>query len=170
MKPVSEEQEANAAVALLLKIMNQDINILFVKRIEPSDDPWSGHIAFPGGKWSVKDQNLKQTIIREIFEETHIDLDDCCRFIGVMTATGSTLIEKLKILPFVILVEQNPTIEINKRELEWYGWISMEELIQHKKSVKNSFGEFPAYAIDDIVIWGLTYRILEGLIRILEHY
>lgn len=167
LEPVSEGQDANAAVALLLKPADQDFKILFVKRVESPTDPWSGQMAFPGGKRDMKDQNLKQTVIRETLEETNINLLDRCRFLGVMEPLRSLPRLEMKILPFVILLEQEPEIKLNE-ELEWFVWIQLEELVQHRGMVKFSFGEVPAYIVGNSVIWGLTYRILENFVHILE--
>ena len=77
LKPISDIKDADAAVALMLNSgMNQNLMVFFVKRVENYTDPWSGQIAFPGGKRSIKDENLKQTIIRETFEETMPDLEE----------------------------------------------------------------------------------------------
>jgi len=160
LKPASEGQDANAAVVLLLKPADQDLKILFVKRAESPADPWSGQMAFPGGKRDAKDQNLMQTVVRETLEETNINLLDRCRFLGVMDPLRSAPRPEMKILPFVILLEREPSIKLNE-ELEWFVWISLEELVQHKGIGKFSFGEVPAYIIGNSVIWGLTYRILE---------
>lgn len=168
LKPVPEGQGANAAVALLLKIMGQDLKIFFVKRVENPDDPWSGQMALPGGKWDAKDQNLKQTVVRETLEETNINLLDRCRFLGVMETLRSAPRPEMKILPFVVLLEHEPSIKLNE-ELEWFVWISLEELVQHKGTVKFSFGEHPAYIIGNSVIWGLTYRILDKFVHTLGY-
>jgi len=165
LKPVSTEQDADAAVALLLKHANEEgFRILLVKRAENPVDPWSGQMAFPGGKRSPEDQSLRQTVVRETLEETNINLLDRCRFLGVMTALTSTQRPEMKILPFVILLEHEPSIRLNEKELEGFVWISLEELIQHKGTFKFSFGKFPAYIVGSTVIWGLTYRILENFV------
>jgi 8-oxo-dGTP pyrophosphatase MutT (NUDIX family) len=166
LNPVSEDQEADAAVALLLKLMDQDLKLFVVKRVENPADPWSGQMALPGGKRDAKDKNLKQTITRETLEETNINLLDNCRFLGVMKPLRSTQRPGMKILPFVVLVEHEPLIKLNE-ELEWFVWISLEELTEHKGTVKFSFGKFPAYIVGNIVIWGLTYRILEKFVNTL---
>jgi 8-oxo-dGTP pyrophosphatase MutT (NUDIX family) len=168
LKPAAEGQDADAAVALLLKPTNRDLKVLFVKRVENPADPWSGQTAIPGGKRDVKDQNLKQTVVRETLEETSINLLDRCRFLGVIEPLRSTQRPEMKILPFVVLLEHEPTIKLNE-ELERFVWISLEELVQHKEIVKFSFGEFPAYIVGNTIIWGLTYRILEKFVHILEH-
>ena len=168
LKPVSEGQDADAAVVLLLKPMDQDLEALFVKRVENPADPWSGQMAFPGGKRDAKDKDLKQTVVRETLEETNINLLDRCRFLGVMETLRSTRRPEMKILPFVVLLEHEPSIKLNE-ELEEFVWISLEELVKHGGTVKFSFGGVPAYIVGNIVIWGLTYRILEKFVHTLKY-
>jgi 8-oxo-dGTP diphosphatase len=167
LKRVSEGQDADAAVALLLKSIDQDLKVLFVKRVENPDDPWSGQMAFPGGKRDAKDQNLKQTVVRETLEETNINLLDRCRFLGVMETQRSTRRPEMRILPFVVLLEHEPSIKLNE-ELEEFVWISLQELVQHKGTAEFSFGEVPAYIVRNSVIWGLTYRILQKFVYTLR--
>ncbi len=168
LKPVTDEQDANAAVALLLKPEEAGTNVLFVKRVENPADPWSGQVAFPGGKRDVKDLNLKQTVIRETLEETNINLLDGCRFLGVLTVLRSEPRPEMKILPFVILLEREPSMRLNEKELEGFVWIPLEEIVRGKGSVEFSFGEVPAYTVRGTVIWGLTYRILKNFISTLK--
>ncbi len=158
---------ADAAVALLLKPMNRDFKILLVKRIENPSDPWSGQMAFPGGKRDPKDRNIKQTVIRETLEETNIDVTRCCRFLGVLENIRSTVRPELLVTPFIILLEDEPTIMLNT-ELEEYFWVSVRKLQKTRGTTRLPFGEVPAYLIDSHVIWGLTYRIIEKFAQILE--
>ncbi len=167
LKPVSERQDASAAVALLLKTTDKDLKILFVKRAENLDDPWSGQIAFPGGKYDAKDKSLKQTVIRETLEETNINLLDRCRFLGAMEITTSTRRPEMKVLPFVVLLEHKPTIKLNY-ELERFVWISLKQVVQHRGTVKLGGVEWPSYIVGNNVIWGLTYKILETFLHTLE--
>jgi 8-oxo-dGTP pyrophosphatase MutT (NUDIX family) len=157
--PESSE-DADAAVALLLKQEPNKLKVFLVKRVEAPTDPWSGHVALPGGKRDVKDQNLKQTVVRETLEETNIALLDRCRFLGVMLPIRSTKKPEMKVLPFVILLEHEPLIKLNE-ELERYVWVSLEKLVEKRGPVNFSFGEYPAFLRGNNVIWGLTYRILE---------
>lgn len=168
LKPVSEEEEADAAVALLLKPTDQVLKVFLVKRVEIPTDPWSGQMSFPGGKRDAEDQNLKQTVVRETLEETNIDLLYRCQFLGLMKPMRSTLRPEMKILPFVILLNHEPSIKLNE-ELKRFVWISLEELTQNESTVKFDFGEFPAYHVGNSVIWGLTYRILKKLFKNLGH-
>lgn len=169
LRPVTDEQDANAAVALLLKPKNRDFDVLFVKRVENLADPWSGQMAFPGGKRDVKDANLVATVVRETLEETGVNLLDRCRFLGVLTALSSRPRPELKVLPFVVLLEHEPLIKLSAKELEGFVWISLNEIIKHRGSARLSFGEVPAFVVGSIVIWGLTYRALENFIDVLQH-
>ena len=168
LKPFSEEQEADAAVAILLKPVGQDVNILLVKRVENLRDPWSGQIALPGGKRERKDQNLKETVLREILEETGINLLDRCKFLGVIPPVKSRLNPKMRVLPFVILLEHDPVIQLNPDELERHYWIPIKNLIRNERIVRSKLGVHPAYVIGDIEIWGLTFRILKNFFHILN--
>ena len=163
LKPTSEKHDADAAVSLLLKESDEEFEILFVERVENPVDPWSGQMAFPGGKRSSEDQNLMQTVVRETLEEAHINLLDRCRFLGTMTTLTSDQKPEMEVLPFVFVLQHEPAIELNRKELERFIWVSVEELYQNEGSVKLEFGEFPAYIVSNNVIWGLTYRILKNL-------
>jgi 8-oxo-dGTP pyrophosphatase MutT (NUDIX family) len=167
LKSVSEPQDAGAAVALLLKPVNNNVKALFVKRAENPADPWSGQMALPGGKRDAKDKSLKDTVVRETLEETNINLLYRCRFLGSMGPFESDIRPELKIIPFVILLEHEPSIKLNA-ELKYSVWISPEELIENRATVKFSFGEFPAYIVGSNVIWGLTYKIFENFIHIVD--
>jgi len=167
LKPISDEQGANAAVALLLKSKRNDYDVLFVKRVENPSDPWSGQMALPGGKREPKDVSLKDTVMRETMEETGIKLDDC-RFLGVLTAVRSEPKLEIKILPFVVLLEDEPKLKLNKAELERFIWVPFEEIVQSKGTVEFSFGKVPAYIFADAIVWGVTYKILSKFIQAVE--
>src|ERR687886_382936 len=75
-----EEPLRRAAVALILRAGEQGvIELLMIKRAAFEGDPWSGHIALPGGRQEPGDASLQDTAIRETWEETGIDLarDGC---------------------------------------------------------------------------------------------
>lgn len=166
--PVSEALRADAAVALLLEPTDRDLKVLLVKRVETHSDPWSGQMALPGGKRDPKDKDAKQTIVRETLEETNINLLDRCRFLGVMDPLTSTPRPEMRIIPFVVLLEHEPSIRLSG-ELEEFVWVSLEELERHNRTVNFSFGKQPAYVIGDYPVWGLTYRILKKFFQILKN-
>lgn len=167
LKSASEEEGADAAVALLLRSSGQDFEVLLVKRVESPTDFWSGQAAFPGGRREVQDEDLKQTAIREALEETGIDLNHDCRFLGVLEASTSAG-RHVKVLPFVFFLKRKVLVRLNRSELEEYTWVELKDLVERKGMAKFSFGEFPAFIIDNYVVWGLTYRILENFFQVLK--
>jgi len=167
LKPTSEAQEAAAAVAILLKTTDQGLKILLVKRTEKLSGPWSGQMAFPGGKRDPKDRDIRQTVVRETLEEISINLAHDCRFSGILKNMRSTVRPNLLVAPFVILLEHKPTIMLNE-ELERYTWIFLNKLQECEGTVKFPFGEVPAYLVEGNAVWGLTYRILKNLGHIIR--
>jgi 8-oxo-dGTP diphosphatase len=164
---VSDEQAANAAVALLLKPRRNDFDVLLVKRVKNPSDPWSGQMALPGGKQEPKDAGLKDTVMRETLEEIGITLNRC-RFLGALYAVRSEPKPDFKILPFVILLEDEPKLKLNKAELETFMWVPYEEVIRSKGMVEFSFGKVPAYILADAIVWGVTYKILSQFVKAVE--
>ena len=71
-EPAHYERHADtrwAAVAIILKQSDDHTEALFILRAKHDGDPWSGHMAFPGGHREPADENLRQTAEREILED-----------------------------------------------------------------------------------------------------
>ena len=164
LKPVSSEQGANAAVALLLKPRRGDFDLLLVKRVENPSDTWSGQMALPGGKREPKDGSLRDTVVRETFEETGVRLDGC-RFLGVLDAVRLEPKPDFRILPFVVLLADEPVLKLSEAELETYLWVPYEKIVHSKGVAEFSFGKVPAYIFADSVVWGVTYKILSRFVE-----
>jgi 8-oxo-dGTP pyrophosphatase MutT (NUDIX family) len=167
LKSEKEREKADAAVVILLKKKKCDFEILFVKRAVNPIDPWSGEMAFPGGRSDHNDRDIKNTIVRETFEETGIDLLHRCRFLGTLEFFRSTRNQEMKILPFIVIIEYEPSIVLNK-ELVWFEWIFLEKLIQHETVTRIDSKEVPAFIMEKCIIWGLTYRILKRFIYMVQ--
>src|SRR6202008_3083129 len=71
---ITETSAAQAAVAVILVPASDDLEALFIRRAEAAGDPWSGHIALPGGRRHLSDADLLRTAVRETLEETGIEL------------------------------------------------------------------------------------------------
>ena len=72
----------------------------------------------------------------------------------------------MKVLPYIVFLEGEPTIELNLKELESYVWIPISKIIRCEGSAKIGSEKVSAFIAGDIVIWGLTYRILKEFLRI----
>lgn len=161
-----EEGDAGAAVAVLLKREGGELQVFLVKRAVDPSDPWSGDMAFPGGRRRPKDRDLRETMIRETMEETGIDLGGC-RLLGTLDVAASSVAPGLGVLPFVALCEETPEVTLNE-ELRSYLWVPLHRLKRSRGRARVHRGEVPAYIVGGEVVWGLTYRMLENLLRLLD--
>ncbi|MFB3888615.1 MAG: CoA pyrophosphatase [Candidatus Bathyarchaeia archaeon] len=167
LRPVTDEQGANAAVALILKPAKSDYEILLVKRAENPKDPWSGQIALPGGKRDSKDADLRATVLRETREETGITLKEK-NLLGVLNVLESEPRRNLCILPFAAFLEDDPQIHLSATELEAYMWVPYERIIRSETTVKFGFAKVAAYKLQNATVWGITHRILSDFNHAVE--
>ena len=157
----------NAAVVALLRECNKELELLFVKRAEISKDPWSGQIAFPGGKRCPQDNDLKDTVIRETCEETSLNLRKGCRFLGTLAPINSIQRLGMRILPFVVWQLDGQEIRLN-HELTNFFWVPLTELAKNEGTTKYLSKNYPAYVMQNNVVWGITYQISNSLVSMLQ--
>lgn len=166
LEPFSEqlEKSVNATVAVILKVINSNLYLLVVKRATSPRDPWSGHFSLPGGKRERRDKDLLETVMREVNEETGIDLREGT-LLGVAEPERSKLNPNIIVLPFVFLFKSETSINLNKHELESYVWTPLDALLANERIIKIGSQEHQAFVFGDVVIWGLTYRILRKVFK-----
>ena len=62
---------ARASVALIYRrTAGGKTELLFIRRAHRAGDPWSGHMAFPGGRLQPEDPTPRAAAERETLEET----------------------------------------------------------------------------------------------------
>lgn len=166
-----------AAVALILREAPSDASVLIIKRAERVGDPWSGHLALPGGRAQTDDRDLLITAARETYEEIGVDLLDGSmdRFLGRLPvlAPKNPRIPETEITPFVAMAPDEMTLRINHEVAEAF-WVSVAELKREGPSGSYSmrFGEivkkWPAYHSSGGPIWGITERILTNFLSLID--
>jgi ADP-ribose pyrophosphatase YjhB (NUDIX family) len=72
--PQSLTGRRRAAVAVVLHDAGPSPEILFIERAERFGDPWSGQMAFPGGRVDPGDATARAAAERETLEEVGLDL------------------------------------------------------------------------------------------------
>lgn len=162
----------HAAVALVLR-GQADLDVLLIKRAESPRDPWSGHMALPGGRADDSDRDLMHTAERETLEETGLDLAAKGSLLGRLdpVAPGSTRLPPLTITPFVFGTHPDAQAHAHCREVDAIHWVPLDELRSPETRstvtipVPGGPRDFPCYLVDDEVVWGLTYRILEQFLE-----
>ena len=161
-----EALDAWAAVAILLREEEDDYETLIVRRAVVPRDPWSGDMAFPGGKKAPQDKTLRDTVVREVSEETGIDLD-ALRYIGALPVLFSSMKPERDVLPIVYLYEGRPEIRLNS-ELTAYRWVHLKELRASRTTEKVKGWEGEVFKLGDDIVWGLTYRMLDNLLALMD--
>jgi 8-oxo-dGTP pyrophosphatase MutT (NUDIX family) len=159
-----------AAVALLL-VPDPDA-LLLIRRAERVGDPWSGQIGLPGGRKDAADADLLATAIREVVEEVGVVLPrQTC--LGVLddVAPRTPVLPPVAVRPFVFALLGTPHLILNP-EVASAHWVELSRLRHpttirpYNLTLRGELRTFPAYHIDDLVVWGLTERILSCFFQV----
>lgn len=165
-----------AAIALVLRPSAAgDPELLMIKRAEVERDPWSGHIACPGGRMDPIDPNLEFTAVRETWEETGINLSIDGRVLGTLDdlTPRTPSLPPLIIRPFVAVVKPEvaivPSIEV--AEAFWVPLAAIRETTAWSRAMVRVRGvgerEESVFRHGDYTVWGLTHRALTQFVELL---
>jgi 8-oxo-dGTP pyrophosphatase MutT (NUDIX family) len=169
-----EALDARAAVTLVLRppalsvaaTTSEAAELLFVQRAVVERDPWSGHMALPGGRRDPTDADLVATALRELQEETALELGRS-DVIGRLDeiAPGNPSLPAIGITPFVAWFDRGTSVRYS-HEVRGHVWVPLPVLLddgyrsvlhlQHRGQSR----EFPTIEFRGYTIWGLTHRIV----------
>jgi len=165
-----------AAIALVLRPSDVgNPELLMIKRAEAEHDPWSGHIACPGGRMDPGDRDLEHTAVRETWEETGIDLTADGRILGTLDdiSPRTPTLPPLVIRPFVAVVKPEVMI-VDSPEVAEVFWVpvsAIRETTSWGKGVVRirNVGEreVDVFRHGDYTVWGLTHRALSQFVELL---
>ncbi len=174
---VADAPEARpAAVALVLLEGPQGLEIILIKRAERGDDPWSGQIALPGGRYDVGDSDLEATAVRETREETGVDLSDAER-LGALDDLHprTSLLPPVVVRPFVFVLTRRAAL-VPSDEVQRAFWLPLGRLSEPgvrrevTLTLRGGAHTLPAYLVDDELIWGMTERILTPFVDLVSQF
>jgi len=169
---LSDEGARRAAVAVVVSEGDEPA-LLFVKRRERAGDPWSGHVALPGGFASPADGSPENTAMRETFEETGLDLSRLGSHLGRLDDVypRSLLLPRVIVTPVVFTVASRHPVAPSE-EVDRALWLQIASLEDQANRGVISLdlpagpAEFTAIHVEGLAIWGLTERILAQLAAI----
>ncbi len=166
--------DTEAAVSLVLRPLESGLQFLAIKRTENERDPWSGHMALPGGRREPSDESLWMTAVRETREEVGVDLLRWGTLLGRLddVVPGSRRIPSIAISPFVVAVGPE-VVARTSSEVERAVWLPLDVVVEerHRGSLRLDMvpdRDFPTIEYRGHVIWGLTLRILAQFEEILK--
>lgn len=158
-----------AAIALVLRSSTAgDPELLMIKRAELESDPWSGHVACPGGRMEPTDRDLEHTAMRETWEETGVDLERNGRMLGTLDdiSPRTPHLPPLIIRPYVAIVKPDVTI-VASEEVAAAFWVPLSAIRESTawgREVVRVRGvgerEEAVFRHGDYLVWGLTHRAL----------
>ena len=161
-----------SAVLVMISECGSDFGIWFIKRTEHKDDPFSGHVAFPGGKKKESDATLLDTAAREVGEELGFDAWEEGEILGEMDFFRplTPSVRSYAVKPFISVVQSEPEF-ISNREVSEIFRIPVSHLLDAKNRTVRKRRR-AGMLIDDHVfryrghiIWGLTGRILSDFLE-----
>lgn len=160
-----------AAVAVVLHDADAGPEVLFIERAERFGDPWSGQMAFPGGRVDPGDVGARAAAERETLEEVGLDLASA-ELVGRLgdVNAGVRLVSPLVLSSFVYRVDTRARLTPN-HEVREALWVPVARLVDpaHRVSHRWGLGRFPGICVgvpDRQVVWGLTYGLVEEMLRI----
>ncbi|WP_433926216.1 CoA pyrophosphatase [Sorangium cellulosum] len=153
-----------------------EAELLLIRRAEHPRDPWSGHMALPGGRRDAADSSLLDTAIRETREEVGIDLAAHGALLGRLPDLPAVVRGRrvgLVISPFVFALRSTPELTLSDEVAEAL-WTPLGPLARgecastYAYTHEGNVVHLPCLRVDERVVWGLTYRMLEQLFEVLH--
>lgn len=172
---VSDPPGRRAAVAIALCESLGDLQVLFIERASREGDPWSGHMAFPGGRVADTDLSPQAAAQRETLEEVGLSLADG-ELLGRLDDSpglpGTS--RELVVSAFVFHVTEPPPLVPNHEVRETF-WFPVESLLDSRLHIEHPVARgtrthFPGILVGEPgrhVVWGLTYRFLVSFLQII---
>jgi 8-oxo-dGTP pyrophosphatase MutT (NUDIX family) len=163
-----EPRAQEAAVALVLAGAPRGLTLCVIRRAERDDDPWSGHLALPGGRASPTDPTARAVAERETLEEVGLALADPA-YLGALSQVQVRLggrHRQMVLHPFVYyLGTELPPFAASDEVAEAF-WVPLTHLWDPNHASHVTWERdgtrllYPAITWRGHAIWGLTLRVL----------
>jgi 8-oxo-dGTP pyrophosphatase MutT (NUDIX family) len=165
-----------SAVAMILQLRDGGLQILMIKRADRVGDPWSGQMAFPGGRMDPDDRHGYAVAVRETHEEVGLlltEADACIGRLSDLNARPHKGALGMAVSPFVFRLDRKVKFRPNYEVAETV-WVPLEFLLDtanretmvwERKGLKIPM---PCYFYEGRRIWGLSLMMLDELMDLVE--
>ncbi len=155
-------RSAKGAVAVILR-GRAAVEVLVIERSEREGDPWSGQLAFPGGRRAKGDLTLLGTVHRETKEEVGLTLSRNARLLGWLPARAPGNRVEWVVVPFVFTLTRAARV-VPGPEVARVFWAPLDEMPSslHRAEIELPGGdlEVPAFHVGGLPLWGFSFRVL----------
>lgn len=167
--------ELAAAIAIIIRERNEQYEMLLIERSKREDDPWSGQMAFPGGKIDATDIDAQAAAERETEEEVSVKLQ-ASEYLGQLDDLHGIKVKQehtVLLSSFVYFVDRD--IEpLGNYEVANTVWVPLnfftdKQRISMVTHPRDNSMRHPGIRIDDAevesprVVWGLTFRVITSM-------
>src|SRR6185369_10073584 len=162
---LSQPRRAAVAVVLAANPTTRALSVLLLRRTEREGDPWSGHMALPGGHAHPEDKDLLHTARRETLEEVGLDLEGA-ELLGLLDDVNVMRSAEMMVRPFVFWLGAERQAALSAEVAEVL-WVPLDDLASdalrstREVEVLGELVRVPAYVIGERVVWGMTFHVLE---------
>ena len=172
-KANSRGRTGQAAVAVVLRAAGDDTEMLFIQRAERPGDPWSGHMAFPGGHRDAEDANLCAAAVRETQEEVGLDISAAAMLGALPHQRPMSASRALTVAPFVFEVSGDPAFTLN-HEVAAAIWAPLAPMHRGENAARSRLSfhggggtaAFNGFRLaSGHFVWGLTYRMVQTFLE-----
>jgi 8-oxo-dGTP pyrophosphatase MutT (NUDIX family) len=160
-----------AAVAIILRPTADDLEVLLIQRAVYLGDPWSGQVAFPGGRHDATDPSLVHTAERETREETGLDLSAGGQLLGTLDELHprTPALPPIVVRPHIFAFTERPVLTPSD-EVAHAFWVPLRQLRapettqESRVLVRGAWWRVSSFVVEGRVIWGMTEHMLRQLL------
>lgn len=165
-RPDEDYFQPTSVIALFM--LNEEAELLFIQKADRPGYPWANQMAFPGGHKDKTDRSRKDTALRELKEEMSIHSDN----VEVIGSLGHfQTINNKDIEAWVGIWNEKEPIRYDTEEISRVFRIPLKHLMkQHKElGYAGQYGNIMTlkYPYEDVLVWGVTAKIVHHLLEIL---
>ncbi|MBF0351417.1 MAG: CoA pyrophosphatase [SAR324 cluster bacterium] len=166
--PGRKQLRRSCTTVILDESPDEGWKVLLIQRARKKGDPWSGHMAFPGGRLSENDPDSFSGALRELKEEIGMDAQ-CIEPLGRLSDVFTLAHRRSRLMiitPFVFRLTNTPELQLN-HEVDQVVWIPLSFFLDQnnrKQMTWKFMGKtwtLPCYDFQSYRIWGLTLITLD---------